>query len=93
MFESFFTLKTMFSIAKAFENLHIFLFLTKLSVNICKQAVSTATGGLPIPAGNIYAIAWTAAHWSLLIFLHTAPQWQQRKATKINPRLSAPPCI
>jgi hypothetical protein len=42
----------MFYIAKAFENLHIFLFFTQLSVMIWKQAISTATGGPPIPAGT-----------------------------------------
>jgi hypothetical protein len=42
----------MFSIAKAFENLHIFLFFTQLSVMIWKHAISTATGGPPIPPGT-----------------------------------------
>jgi hypothetical protein len=46
--------------------------------------------GTAYPKLPIYAIAWSAAHWFLIIFHLTAPQWQRRRALKKQSTIDQP---
>ncbi len=49
--------------------------------------------GTTYPKLPIYTIAWTAAHWFLIIFHLTATQWQRQQALKKQSTIDQPTLI